>query len=158
MVRPDKARYCYDFLLSFRSSRNGDPMSVAGLSPQRGNTLERPAPRPRAVPAAPATDSADSSAAAAENADCQQADYFLHLLAGRRRLIDHRVDEYQKAVAVAEANGDAEAACSFRRMVRLEIQDRQTVDGMLEKLHRRFLRPPGSDAPAAPPRTRLAVR
>lgn len=147
-------------------------METARLSRERGarsaaargstSTLERPAPRPRAVAAAPASDSsaggADSSAAAADNADHQQADYFLHLLAGRRRLIDHRVDEYQKAVAVAEANGDAEAACSFRRMVRLEIQDRQTVDGMMEKLHRRFLRPAGSDAPAAPARTRFAAR
>jgi hypothetical protein len=145
-------------------------MEIAGLSPERGarsaaargstGTLERPVRRPRAVSAAPATDrsAGDPDTAASDDADRQQADYFLHLLAGRRRLIDHRVDEYQKAVAVAEANGDGEAACSFRRMVRLEMQDRQTVDGMMEKLHRRFVRQAASDAPAAPQRTRLAVR
>jgi hypothetical protein len=151
-------------------------MDVAGLSPERGarsaaarsstSTLERPARRPRPVPArpepklsqGPAAVEVDPGATASDNADNLQADYFLHLLAGRRRLIDHRVDEYQKAVAAAEANRDVEAACNFRRMVRLEIQDRQTVDGMIEKLQRRFIRQAGGDAPAAPPRTRLAVR
>lgn len=155
-------------------------MDAAGLSPQRGarsaaarsstTTLDRPARRPRAVPVLPspqqlgqgpspaATVEVDPGATAPDDADHQQADYFLHLLAGRRRLIDHRVDEYQKAVAAAEANRDVEAACNFRRVVRLEIQDRQTVDGMIEKLQRRFVRRTGGDAAAAPQRTRLAAR
>jgi len=151
-------------------------MSVGSLSPERDarsaaarsstSTLERAARRPRAVAPrpeskptqGPAAVEVDPGATASDNADNLQADYFLHLLAGRRRLIDHRVDEYQKAVAAAEANRDVEAACNFRRMVRLEIQDRQTVDGMIEKLQRRFIRPTGGDAPAAPQRTRLVVR
>ena len=151
-------------------------MSVGSLSPERDarsaaargttSTLERGARRPRAVAPrpepklsqGPAAIEIDPGATASDNADHLQADYFLHLLAGRRHLIDHRVDEYQKAVAAAEGNRDAEAACNFRRMVRLEIQDRQTVDGMIEKLQRRFIRQDGGDAPAAPQRTRLAAQ
>ncbi|HEY3996699.1 MAG TPA: hypothetical protein VGM40_12145 [Mycobacterium sp.] len=155
-------------------------MDVASLSPEPGaraaaarsstGTLERPARRSRAVPARAkpqqfgqgpspaATVEVDPGATAPDDADHQQADYFLHLLAGRRRLIDHRVDEYQKAIVAAEANRDVEAACNFRRMVRLEIQDRQTVDGMIEKLRRRFIRQAGGEAATAPPRKRFAVR
>jgi hypothetical protein len=159
MVRPVLARYCYGRSLA-DPLETGDVMSVGSLSPERATR------RPRAVASrpepnlseGPATTEIDAGMTASENADQLQADYFLHLLAGRRRLIDHRVDEYQKAVAAAEANRDVEAACNFRRMVRLEIQDRQTVDGMIEKLQRRFVRPAGGGAPAAPQRTRLAVR
>jgi hypothetical protein len=100
----------------------------------------------------------DRSIAAAETADQRQADYFLHLLTENRRLIDHRIVGHQKAIATAEANGDAEGACAFRRMARIDEQDRQTLDGLIENLHRRFLlRAPGQ-VPPIPRRARTAVR
>ncbi|WP_156688136.1 hypothetical protein [Mycobacterium sp. Marseille-P9652] len=73
-------------------------------------------------------------------ADHQQADYFLRLLIQNRRLIDHRIDEYRKAVAVAEAKGDADGVRTFNRMTFAEQQDRQALDGMIDSLRRRFPR------------------
>jgi hypothetical protein len=78
------------------------------------------------------------SAAAAETADQLQASYFLRLLVQNRRHVDHRIGEYQRAIALAEAAGDTEGAGSLRRMARLEEQDLQTLDGLIEKLRRRF--------------------
>jgi trans-aconitate methyltransferase len=96
--------------------------------------------------------------AAAERADQLQADYFCRLLAQRRRHIDHRIGEYQKAIASAEAAGDAEGASVLRRMARIEEQDRQTLDGLIENLHRRFpVRAPGG-VPRGPRRARTAVQ
>jgi hypothetical protein len=74
----------------------------------------------------------NSSASLAETADHRQADYFLRLLTRNRRLIDQRIDEYQKAIALLEANGDVEGACGFRRLAYIEDQDRQTLDGLIE--------------------------
>jgi hypothetical protein len=43
-------------------------------------------------------------------------------------------------------------------MARIEDQDRQILDGLIENLHRRFpVRAPG-EAPQGPRRARLAVR
>jgi hypothetical protein len=100
----------------------------------------------------------ESPVAAPETADHRQADYFLRLLTQSRRLNDHRIGEYHKAVARAEADGDAEAASAFRRMARIEEEDRHTLDRLIENLHRRFaLRAPG-EAPPIPRRARLVVR
>jgi hypothetical protein len=136
-------------------------MELAGLSLERGarssatrastGTLDR---RPRAV----RSESADPVASAPDLADRQQADYFLHLLTARRRLIEHRIDEYQKAMLNCEANGDADGACNARRMMRIEEQDRQTLDGMIEKLCRRFPRRVPGEAPATAARTRFVAR
>ena len=105
----------------------------------------------------PAAD-VECAAAATETADHRQADYFLRLLTQSRRLSDHRIGEYHKAIARAEADGDAEGASVFRRMARIEEQDRRTLDGLIENLHRRFaLRAPG-EAPPVPRRARLVVR
>lgn len=78
------------------------------------------------------------SAAAVETADHRQADYFRRILVQSRRQIDHRLGEYQKAIAVAEAAGDAEGAGSLRRMARGEERERDALDGMIENLQRRF--------------------
>ncbi len=78
------------------------------------------------------------SPAAVESADQRQADYFLRMLAQSRRQIDHRLGEYQKAIAAAEAAGDAEGADGLRRMARGEQRERQALDDMIEKLRRRF--------------------
>ncbi len=95
---------------------------------------------------------------AAETADHLQADYFLRLLTQNRRLIDHRIDEFRKAIATSEAKGDVDAAGNVRRMMLIEEQERQTLDGLIEQLHRRFPRPAPGDAPAIASRTRLVVR
>ncbi|MEB3983836.1 hypothetical protein OQ968_21530 [Mycobacterium sp. 663a-19] len=71
-------------------------------------------------------------------ADHRQADYFVQMLAQRRRLSEHRIDQYRRAIAASESNGDADGAAQFRRMVCSEEQDRQTLDGLIEGLRRRF--------------------
>jgi hypothetical protein len=76
--------------------------------------------------------------AASEIADRRQADYFRRLLAQNRRLVEHRLGEYDKAIAAAEAAGDAEGACALRRMARFDQQDRRTLDGLIANLQRRF--------------------
>lgn len=78
------------------------------------------------------------SAAAVETADHRQADYFRRMLVQSRRQIDHRLGEYQKAIAAAEAAGDTEGAGTLRRMARGEERERQALDGMIENLQRRF--------------------
>lgn len=169
MVWAGYGRYCYGALS--KSSRNGDPMDVAGLSHERGarpvaarpliSSRDRRTHRahPSVVRPEPATDrpAGDADPAAPDAADHRQADYFMRLLAQSRRLVDQRIDEYHQAIAAAQINGDVEAAGSLRRMARIEEQDRQTLDGMLEKLQRRFpRRSPG--LPARSPRTRPPVR
>jgi hypothetical protein len=100
----------------------------------------------------------ESPVAAAETADYLQAEYFLRLLAQSRRHSDHRIGEYQKAIAVAEAAGDKEGAGCLRRQARIEEQDRQTIDGLIENLHRRFpIRVPGG-VPQVPRKARPVVR
>lgn len=80
----------------------------------------------------------DHCAAAAGTPDQRQAEYFVRLLTQRRQLIDHRIDKYQKAIAIAEASGDVENVRGFRRTTRIEEQDRQTVEDLIENLRRRF--------------------
>jgi hypothetical protein len=97
-------------------------------------------------------------ASANETADYLQAEYFLRLLAQSRRHIDHRIAEYHKAIATAEAAGDTEGAATLRRMERTEEQDRQTLEGLSQNLCRLFpVRTPG-EVPHVPRGARLAVR
>jgi hypothetical protein len=100
----------------------------------------------------------ESPAAAHEAADYHQAEYFLRLLTQTRRLTDHRIGEYHKAMARAEADGDAEGVSAFRRMARIEELDRQTLDGLIENLHRRFALRAPAEVPAIPRRARLVAR
>jgi hypothetical protein len=139
-------------------------MDVAGLSDERGTrsvaghvsnaVRDRRGRRPRSSAVRPGPvnvrqlgATAESAAAAAATADHRQADYFRRVLVQSRRHIDHRLAEYQKAVATAESAGDAEGAASIRRMARAEEQERKTLDCLIDKLQRRF-----------PPRTRVAAR
>lgn len=98
---------------------------------------------------------ADFSLAAAATADRRQADYFLRLLAQSRRLSDHRIDQYQQAIAISESNGDVEGAANFRRMVCSEEQDRRTLDGMIEKLRGRFAPAAKNEVPSVPRTARV---
>lgn len=86
------------------------------------------------------------SATAVETADHRQADYFRRILVQSRRQIDHRLGEYPKAIAAAEAAGDAEGAAGLRRMARSDEREGQALDGMIAKLQRRF---PHRSRPAA---------
>lgn len=116
------------------------PLAVRRPLSSRDRRTRRAHPsavRPEPVTAQPA---ADADPTAPEAAEHRQADYFLRLLGQSRRLIDQRIDEYQKAITAAQAKGDVDSACSLRRMARIEEQDRQALDGMLEKLLRRFPR------------------
>ncbi|MEE6179505.1 hypothetical protein [Mycobacterium sp. 050134] len=123
----------------------------SGVARRANAGCERPAVGPHAVPvrmepghpASPADQSQDGAAAA----DRLQADYFLRLLAQNRRLIDHRIDEYRKAIAAADVKGDAEGAGALRRLALGEERDRQTVDGLIDQLRRRFSR--GDGGPVA---------
>ncbi|WP_245848880.1 hypothetical protein [Mycobacterium palustre] len=101
---------------------------------------------------------AELSAAAAETADQLQAGYFLRVLAQNRRHVEHRVAEYRKAIAAAEAAGDTERAASLRRMARLEEKDREALDGMIEKLRGRFPSRAQGGAARLSRRARPAVR
>ena len=103
-------------------------------------------------------DDRECAAAVQETADHLQAEYFLRVLAQSRRHIDHRMGEYQKAIATAEAAGDTEGANTLRRMERAEEQDRHTLDHLIQNLRRRFpLRAPGQ-VPQVPRGARLALR
>ncbi|ETB37948.1 hypothetical protein O975_15725, partial [Mycobacterium avium subsp. paratuberculosis 11-1786] len=93
----------------------------------------RPATKPDAVPITQPHTVPDT-------ADQQQADYFMRLLTGRRGLIDQRLDGYRQKIAKAEAKGDADAVAGLRRLTRIAEQDRQAVDGLIDKLRRRFAR------------------
>lgn len=97
----------------------------------------------------------DRATVVADTADQRQADYFLRLLTQNRRLIDQRIEGYHKAIAVAEARGDAESACVFRRTARIEEQERKALDSLIENLQRRFVVQPTVDLPRGP---RLVVR
>jgi hypothetical protein len=122
--------------------------SVAGHS--SSSARDRRARRPHSSgvrpgpPTGPAAD-VELSAAAAETADQLQADYFLRMLVQNRRHTEHRIGEYHKAIAAAEAAGDTDGAASLRRMAHLEQQDRETLDRLIENLRRRF--PPRASAP-----------
>ena len=160
-------------------------MDVAGLSHERGgragaarrptSARDRARPHARVVrPESPhvgegpsssappvdrPTGAVDSVAPAASDlADQLQADYFKRLLVQKRSLIDRRIDDYQKAIAIADARGDIEAACGLRRLAKVEEQDRQTLDDMIEKLRRRFPLRASADGAAHAPRPRSVVR
>jgi hypothetical protein len=100
----------------------------------------------------------DHSAAAQGTADHRQAEYFVRLLTQSRQLIDHRIDRYQRAIAISEASGDVENVRGFRRMTRIEKADRQIVEALIDQLERRFPRLASGDVPQISRRARPVVR
>jgi hypothetical protein len=74
-------------------------------------------------------------------ADQRQAEYYQHLLDGRREEINHRITKYQTVVAAYEARGSGDDARRVRRMIRPEERERQMLERMLEALRRRFALP-----------------
>lgn len=143
-------------------------MDVAGLSPERGarssathrsaGARDRRGRRPHTAAFRPETTRAGQDASRhapaiegaadaltsepPDSADQQQADYFVRLLAGRRGFIDQRIEEYQRKIGTAEAKGDLDKVADLRRLVRIAEQDRRTLDALLDKLRRRFVRRP----------------
>jgi hypothetical protein len=100
----------------------------------------------------------DRAIAVAEAADLRQADYFLRLLSQNRRLVEHRIEGYHKAIVGAEASGNTEGASGLRRLARVEEQERDTLTSLIEKLRRRFPTRNAAEVPAMPRRPRLVVR
>ncbi len=99
----------------------------------------------------------NQSAKAPTTADRLQAEYFIRLFTQSRLRIGDRIDYYQNAISSSEANGGAENVLGLRRMMRAEEQNRRAVEGMIERLQRRFpVRTPG-EAPPIPRRARPAV-
>jgi hypothetical protein len=84
-----------------------------------------------------------STAMPAVDADSCQADYFLRLLVQNCRQLNHRIDKYQREIAIAETRGAVQRARGIRRVMRIEEHERQTVQRLIECLQRRF--PLGSD-------------
>lgn len=101
---------------------------------------------------------ADRVARIAEAADQRQADYFLRLLSQNRRVVEHRIEGYRKAIAGAEATGNTEGAAGLRRMARIEEQEREALTSLIDKLQRRFPAPGTTEVAAAPRGPRLVVR
>ena len=81
----------------------------------------------------------DHAAAAPATADRRQADYFLRLLTQGCRRIDHQIDKYRRAITSSEARGDVDYAQGVWGMIRIEEQDRQILEGLIDRLRRRFV-------------------
>lgn len=126
-----------------RRGRRAHTAAVRADSARHGQETSRPAP---------------AAAAAPDTADELQADYFVRLLAGRRGLIDQRIDEYQRKIRTAEAKGDSDAVANYRRLMRMAEQERRTLDTLIDKLRCRFVRrAPGAAAPQARPVARRSA-
>jgi hypothetical protein len=78
------------------------------------------------------------TAAAPATADDRQAEYFARLLVQTRQRIEQRIDDYRKAIAVAEARGDTEDVTRHRQLTLIEEHDRRTVADLIDNLRRRF--------------------
>jgi hypothetical protein len=78
------------------------------------------------------------STAARPSADERQGAYFIELLSQHLRRIDSRIGKCRTAMADAQAAGDAENFRGFRRLLKIEQQERSTVEDLLENLNRRF--------------------
>lgn len=99
-----------------------------------------------------------STAMLAVDADSRQADYFLHLLVRNCRQLDYRIDEYQRAIAIAETSGAVQRARGIRRVMRVEEHERQTVQSLIDCLQRRFLLRGDGEVRSHSPERRLVAR
>jgi hypothetical protein len=95
-----------------------------------------------------------SSPTAPATADDRQAEYFLRLLTQGRQRIEQRIDDHQRALALAEARGKTEDVRRRRRMTLIEEQDRRTVADLIDNLQRRFASVTPGGVPQVPRRAR----
>ena len=77
--------------------------------------------------------------------DQRQAEYFIALLHLNLRRIDYRIEKCRAAITYSQAAGDIENVLGFRDLLRLEQQERRTVEDLIANLQRRF---PGPHSPA----------
>jgi hypothetical protein len=87
-------------------------------------------------------------------ADDQQAEYFVRLLTQSRLRIEQRIDDHQRAIAVAESRGKTEDVRRRRQMTLIEEQDRRTVADLIDNLQRRFASATPGEVPQVPRRAR----
>jgi hypothetical protein len=116
------------------ASRGSVAQLRAAYARQGSSTTSVPLNRPAIDAGQPAEPAADP--------DHLQADYFLRLLIPSRRRIDRKIDQHQKAIAIAETRGAPEHADRIRRMLRVDEQERQTLNALIDRLQRRFPVPP----------------
>lgn len=74
----------------------------------------------------------------AADADHLQADYFLRLLIPGCRRIERKIDQHHKAIAVAESRGALDDAHRIRRVLRIDEEERRTLNALIDGLQRRF--------------------
>jgi len=93
----------------------------------------------------------------ATTADQRQADYYLRMFTESYRLVEERIEKYQREIAFYEAAGDPEGARSCRRELRADERERQAVRRIIVNLRRRFVDAP-DEVPLNSRRARLGVR
>jgi len=81
------------------------------------------------------------SATARPSADERQGAYFIELLSQHLRRIDSRIGKCRTAIGDAKLAGDVENFRGFRRLLKIEQQERRTVVDLLDKLNLRFCPP-----------------
>ena len=62
----------------------------------------------------------------------------MRLLTQSRQPIEQRIDDHQKAIAVAESRGSTDDVRRYRQMTLTAEQDRRTVADLIDNLQRRF--------------------
>lgn len=85
--------------------------------------------------------------------DRRQAEYYLRLLTSKLSRIDRRIGICRDGITLSESAADVENVLGFRRLLRIELQDRQTVGAMIVGLQRRFALPVAAPIEQSNPRT-----
>jgi hypothetical protein len=97
----------------------------------------------------------ERAAVAAEAADRLQCQYYLRLLTERCEEIDRRIATCQRAMARYESRGNVDDVRRCRRMMRVEQDEQDRLEGMIAAMHRRFpppgVRPSSSARPQCQP-------
>jgi hypothetical protein len=75
--------------------------------------------------------------APATAADYGHTERVLNMLAQICRILNNRIDKYQRARVISEASGQSDYACGARRMARIEEEERRILEGIIDHLQRR---------------------
>jgi hypothetical protein len=93
-----------------------DRLASADLARSRSSVVQRPA----------------------ADADRLQAEYFLRLLAENHGQLGQRIDEYQKAIAIAQVRGATDDVTGIRQVMRIAEHERRTLGKLIDRLRQRF--------------------